>query len=255
MTKHMSALLSNPSSFLIRSPGTLQHAVNSRLTTLVRRAVLHLNAQEIAQADLCDVVCNVLIVQQTHLAQIHLARRHGFLPHLSIRHHHPLQALMHNARVLPPHRLHPAPSQRREVSIAQCLSPCIRVRVFQLKHRFAELCLAEEKQPDVGAHGGEAVVCGLGGYVCEVDALAEHVARDWSFGGSDTQALGEDAAVVRAAGAVPEEAAVGEVGGKVGVFGVGEAGFFFGTGDAEDILDLCGVSMVHGDGMTGRDRL
>ncbi len=60
----------------------------------------------------------------------------------------------------------------------------------------AQRALAEQHQPGVVRLVCEAVVGRFADHVCEVDALAEHVARHWRLGGRDPQALGDDPHVV-----------------------------------------------------------
>ena len=112
--------------------------------------------------------------------------------------------------------------------------------MHELEHGLAELCLAQEQQARVAGVVGRAVACRLRGDVGEVDALAEHVAIDGRLGRGDAQALGEDAAEVGGARAMPEKTAVGV---EVGEGAVGEAGVFALAGDAEDVFDLWGISV------------
>ena len=71
--------------------------------------------------------------------------------------------------------------------------------------------------------------------ISQVDALAESVAIDGSFGRGDAQTLGQDAAVVGGAGAVPEQAPVAFL--ELGELGGGEAGGFAVAVDAEDVFE------------------
>ena len=146
-----------------------------------------------------------------------------------------LQRGIDTTRVFPSRRDHPAHAERRQFILIPRDGSSIIIGLLELEHGLTELGLTEEEKAGVAAGGGPAVLRALGGDVGEVDALAEHVAGDGGFGGSDAEALGEDAAEVGAAGAVPEEAAVGAVG-KLAVGGVGEALEFAGSLDAEDVL-------------------
>ena len=71
--------------------------------------------------------------------------------------------------------------------------------------------LREQQDACGGLLVGEAVVGRLGGAVCEVDALAEHVAGGGRLGRGDAQPLREDAAPVGEPAAVPQQLPVAHV--------------------------------------------
>ena len=72
-----------------------------------------------------------------------------------------------------------------------------------LVERVAEFGFAEQEAADTAREPGRAVVGGFGTAVGHVDAFAEGVAVERGLGRGDAKALGQDAAVVRGAGAVP----------------------------------------------------
>ncbi len=137
---------------------------------------------------------------------------------------HPLQILINTPSILPPpRRRRPLPPSSNKPLLPRD-SRRIRIRALQFEHRLTQLRLTQQQQPHVPRDTGHAVIGAFGRDVGEVDAFAEHVAADGGFGRSDAEALGEDAAVVGAARAVPEETAVALC--DFGVGGGGEAGFF-----------------------------
>jgi len=75
----------------------------------------------------------------------------------------------------------------------------------------SECYFAEEENASVVFLGGEAVVRGFRGHVCEVDALAEHVACHWGFRRRDAQALAQNSHEVGEPAAVPQQHLVVDV--------------------------------------------
>mmetsp|Transcript_21870 Transcript_21870/g.72452 ORF Transcript_21870/g.72452 Transcript_21870/m.72452 type:complete len:492 (-) Transcript_21870:415-1890(-) len=170
--------------------------------SLSTTASLHveLDAQQVLLADLRHVVDDKLVVQQR-------GARHGCLLGLPLWNEH--------GRV--GRQRHCAGGVRPSRSLAECgvLSSLLRRRAravlgLETLVLVAERHVAQQQHARRRLARGEAVVCALGDHVCEVDALAKHVARDGRLGWCDAQPLREDARPVGQARAVPQQLPVGE---------------------------------------------
>lgn len=140
----------------------------------------HLDAEEIAQADLIDVVGDVLIVHKTRAGNVGRARGDGHIRLLSanedtIATHH-LDALergVHDTSVLPLRRPSASLSPRREHALLLGGLASGVGGVRELLEGIAEFGLTQKEKRGVVREIRAAVVGRLGRHVREVDTLAE----------------------------------------------------------------------------------
>ena len=152
---------------------------------------VELDFHEVPRLDLCDVIDDVLVVQQVaapHLLNLRLSQRH-----FHVFAQHPARPVV---------RRSPAHPLRAVLAAGQLVGVVVRL---QLLVHAAHGHLAQQQQAVGASLGRAAVVRRLGHHVREINPLSEHVPAHWRLRWRDPQPLAQNAAPVHQARPVPEE--------------------------------------------------